>query len=244
MRRRCFFMFKYELHMHTSEASACGKNTVDEMIRKYHSMGFAGAVLTNHFFFGNTCIDRTLPPEEFVRQFCEPYFEGQKTAKELDFDLLFGLEGNYGGGKEFLIYGITPDVLYKNLHLIGPEMNTHPYRPQLLEAWKKVTEKEGAVLALAHPFRDRAYVLEPDLLPDSDVYDAVEVFNSCNTEEANQKAADYFENGDKILFAGNDYHNTGFESFAAVAFDTRIHSEKALAEALKLGNFNIVLPKI
>ncbi len=236
-------MFKYELHMHTKESSACGKNSIDEMIEKYKSMGFSGAVLTNHFFFGNTAIDRNLPPEKFIEEFVKPYYDGQKTAKELDFDLIFGLEGNYGGGKEFLIYGITPEVLYENLHLISQEMNTYPYRFELLREWKKVVDKEGGILALAHPFRDRSYVPEPDLLPDPEVYTAVEVFNTCNTEEANEKAELYFADKDKILFAGNDYHNIGFERFAATAFKERIRDEKELVSELRSGEYSLVFPE-
>ncbi|MBQ8550605.1 MAG: PHP domain-containing protein [Clostridia bacterium] len=237
-------MFKYELHMHTSEASACGKNTVDEMIRKYHSLGFSGAVITNHFFHGNTRIDRTLPPEEFVRQFCAPFFEGQKTAKELDFDLLFGLEENYGSGKEFLVYGITPQFLLEHTYLFAPEMNKPPYREEMLAAWRREADKCGAVIAFAHPYRDRPYIKDPGFVPDRSLFDAVEVFNLCNRPEDNARAAEEYENSDKILIAGSDLHHTDFDVASGVAFSHRVRDEIALATALKKGDFELVLPKI
>ncbi len=236
-------MFKYELHMHTKESSACGKNDIHDMIKKYKSLGFSGAVITNHFFHGNTAIDRSLPPEEFVREFCKPYFDGQKTAKELDFDLLFGIEENFGGGKEFLVYGITPQFLYDHTYLFSPKMNTSPYRIEMLSAWAKEAAALGAVVALAHPFRDRAYIKEPDFLPDDSLYNAVEVYNYCNTPEANQKALDVFAGSDKILLAGSDLHSIDFSSAAGVCFPKRITSEKALAEALSARNHTLVIPE-
>ena len=238
------FLFKYELHMHTSESSACGKSTVDEMIRKYHSLGFSGAVITNHFFHGNTRIDRALPPEKFVEEFCRPYFEGQKTAKELDFDLLFGIEENIGSGKEFLLYGITPQFLYDNTYLFAPEMNTDPYREEMLAAYRREADRCGAVIAFAHPYRDRAYIKDPGFVPNPSAFDAVEVFNLCNRPEDNARAAEVFSGSDKILIAGSDLHSTEFEAAAGVAFPCRIRDEIALAKQLKSGNFELVLPKI
>ena len=42
-------MYKYELHMHTSEGSACARNTGAEMVDFYANMGYAGMVVTDHF---------------------------------------------------------------------------------------------------------------------------------------------------------------------------------------------------
>ncbi len=237
-------MFKYELHMHTSESSACGKNNIHEMIKKYKAEGYAGAVITNHFFYGNTCIDRTLPPEEFVKQFCAPYFEGLATAKELDFDLLFGIEENLGGGKEFLIYGITPQFLLEHTYLFAPEMNTSPYRFKMLECWVTEAKKCGTLIALAHPFRSRAYIKDPDYLPDSSLYEAVEVYNYCNTPEDNQKAMDFFADSDKIKISGSDLHSIEFSQSSGVLLPRRARDENALVEQLREGNFELLLPKI
>ena len=231
------------MHMHTSEASACGKNTIHEMIEKYKSMGFSGAVITNHFYYGNTCIDRSLPWEKFVEEYSRPYYEGQKTARELDFDLLFGIEGNLGGGKEFLVYGVTPEFLYSRPGLIENEKNEAPYRLELLSRWSKEVREAGGILALAHPFRDRAYIKEPDFLPDTSLFDAIEVYNLCNTDEDNEKAAAAFSKSGHLLIAGGDLHNIGFDRAAAVAFPTRVHDENALAEALKKADFKLILPK-
>ena len=63
-------MYKYELHMHTREGSACGRKSIHDMIKRYHSLGFSGAVVTNHFTRGNTAIDRSLDWDSFLDGYC------------------------------------------------------------------------------------------------------------------------------------------------------------------------------
>ena len=52
-------MYRYELHMHTKEGSACAVSLVEDMIKQYVKIGFSGAVVTNHFIRGNTCVSRS-----------------------------------------------------------------------------------------------------------------------------------------------------------------------------------------
>lgn len=243
MHGEVLYLFKYEMHMHTSESSACGHSTIEEMITRYKADGYSGAVLTNHFYHGNTCIDRHLPWNDFVREYSRPYFEGQRLAKELDFDLLFGIEEHLGGGKEFLVYGITPDFLYDKEQLIKSSSTDSVYRMDLLPVWADEVKKAGGIMCLAHPFRNRGYIKEPDYLPNLEFFDAVEVYNLCNTDEDNQKAAEFFGGSDKILIAGSDLHNTGFEAASGIAFTTRVRDEKSLKTELVAGNFEMILTK-
>ena len=39
-------MYRYELHMHTKEGSACAVSLVEDMIKQYVKIGFSGAVVT------------------------------------------------------------------------------------------------------------------------------------------------------------------------------------------------------
>lgn len=226
-------MFKYELHMHTSEASACSISTVHEMIKKYKEAGFAGAVVTNHFFCGNTAISRSLPWKEFVSEFSKAYYEGKKTAEKLDFDLLFGLEENYGGGKEFLVYGIEPQFLLDH--------------PELLRAnitlWSKTVKEAGGFIAYAHPFRVRSYIPDPCAIPDLSLVDGIEVYNYGNNLEDNLKAAYLFKNSDKIKIAGSDHHVAEFSGSYGIYLPTRARTEKELVKALKSNNFRFAVPE-
>ncbi len=71
-------MYLYETHCHTNEASACAVNSGPEMARAYKAGGYAGIMVTNHFWRGNNCIDPNLPWEEWVRAYCAGY----RAAKE------------------------------------------------------------------------------------------------------------------------------------------------------------------
>lgn len=224
-------MFRYELHMHTCEASACAHSSIHEMIRAYAAKGFSGAVVTNHFSLGNTCIDRTLPWEEFVRQYSRPYYEGQATARELGFDLLFGVEQGYGGGKEFLVYGFEPEFLLEN--------------PQLFDAgadqWSRAVHAVGGVFLYAHPFRSRRYIPDPRSMPDMSIADGVELYNLGNRSEDNAYALDIFGGMDMIKIAGSDSHIADFTDAWGVDFPARIQTGAALAAALKQRDFSLCI---
>ncbi len=73
-------MYRYELHMHTKEGSACAVSSVEDMIKQYVKIGFSGAVVTNHFIRGNTCVSRSLPWEQLIMQYSKAYTNGRKKS--------------------------------------------------------------------------------------------------------------------------------------------------------------------
>lgn len=224
-------MYLYELHMHSREGSACAQNSIHEMIRKYVDLGFSGGVITNHFIGGNTSVDRNLPWAELIDQYSCAYFEGQETAEKLGFHLLFGVEEGYGGGKEFLAYGIEPEFLKEN--------------PQLrfggVAAWSAALHSVGGFLAYAHPFRVRDYISDPYAMPDLSLADGIEVYNRGNRPEDNQKAVDVFGNSDMVLIAGTDSHRITISGAYGVALPCEVTTGTELAAALKQKNFTIWL---
>ena len=216
-------MYRYELHMHTKEASACAKDDIHAMLRHYASFGFSGVVVTNHFLGGNTCVDRSLPWEEVVAQYCAPYYAGLQTAKELGMDLFFGVEEGYGGGKEFLAYGIEPEFLLERPFLRGADISV----------WSREVHSVGGLLIYAHPFRDRWYVTDPNAMPDMSLADGVELYNFGNPPEQNEKAVAVFDKVDVIHTAGTDSHNAIFEYAWGVGFSEPVHTQGELVAALK-----------
>ncbi len=222
-------MYKYELHMHTKEGSACAHDTVHDMIRKYKSLGYSGMVVTNHFYCGNTSVSREQSWYDFVMEYARAYYEGQKTAKELDFDLIFGIEQGYGDGREILIYGVEPEFIAERPALI--EEN--------LELWSKEIRQAGGFVAYAHPFRNREYIKDPNEVPDLKFADGVEVHNYCNQPEDNEKAQRIFGNSGAILIAGSDMHNTDFKYANGVVFKNRVKNSAELAKALFENDFEL-----
>ena len=134
--------YRYELHMHTKEGSACAVSSVEDMIKQYVKIGFSGAAVTNHFIGGNTCVSRSLPWEELIEQYAKAYTNGRKIAEELDFDLFFGIEESYGNGKEFLAYGFEPEFLLSRPFLRNADLRT----------WAEEIHSVGGFIAYAHPF--------------------------------------------------------------------------------------------
>lgn len=41
--------FKYDLHVHTKEVSACARLSMEEIIDEYIKEGYAGLIITDHF---------------------------------------------------------------------------------------------------------------------------------------------------------------------------------------------------
>ena len=224
-------MYRYELHMHTRQGSACGQWDVADMIRAYAARGYSGAVVTDHFIGGNTRVDRSLPWEELVCAYSSGYQQGKALAAELDFDLLFGVEEGYGGGKEFLVYGIEPEFLLERPFLRNAEV----------AVWSREVHAVGGVLIYAHPFRNRPYIADPRAMPDMSLADGVEIYNTWNLPEDNAEARRVFGSRDCIHIAGSDNHRGDGDKFCGVDFPRRIPTSAELALALKSREFSLFL---
>lgn len=225
-------MYLYELHMHTLEGSKCAHSSVHDMVRRYKEIGFAGAVVTNHFTGGNTSVDKDLPWDQLVEEFCACYYEGLKTAKELDFDLLFGVEQGYARGKEALVYGIEPEFLLEHPELRAADLPT----------WSKVVRGAGGFIAFAHPFRTKPYIPWPMPMPDMlDLVDGFEGYNRSNTPLENQEAMTRLSPTGLMAIAGSDWHDTNFDDANGVVLEHRVHTTRELAKVLKAGEFELKL---
>lgn len=200
-------------------------------MKRHKEIGFSGFALTNHFLHGNTGIDRKLPWKDFVNSYSSYYYNALETAQKLDFDLLFGVEEGYAQGKEFLVYGISPDIL-----LAHPELQNYG-----IENWTKVVRENNGFIAYAHPFRNRSYVPDPYTMPDISLVDGLEIYNMGNDQSDNELAVKTFKNSGKILIAGGDIHSTNFNDTFGIQASERIQTTEQLAEVLKSNNFEIYL---
>lgn len=225
-------MYIYEMHQHTCEASACGRESVEAVVRSLKKQGFAGVVLTDHFYHGNSRISRDLPWEDFVKPYVEAYEKAKAVGQELDFDVLFGLEEGVGKGKEVLLYGITPEFVYAH-----PEL-----RNADLRLISELVRVEGGVVVQAHPFRAREYIIDPlEELP-AELLDGVETYNVHNSPEENAMACAFAEKHSLLPTAGSDSHDSGEGARMGIACENRIPDEKALAQILKSGAYTLYLP--
>ena len=189
---------RWETHVHTNEASACATASGAEMARGCKQAGYDGMFVTDHFYHGNTSVDRSLPWEEWVRQFCLGYYHAKETGDAIGLRVCFGWEYSWEGN-DFLTYGLPPEWLaaHPETVVVSP-MN-----------YLKLIRHAGGFLVHAHPFRQEAYVPLIKLLPDQ--VDAVEVYNAGNHRESyNARALWYAESYGLPQTSGSDTHRKDF----------------------------------
>ena len=218
-------MFLYETHCHSSDCSLCGRSTAREMVRAYHRMGFAGMVLTDHFVTGNSAVDPSLSWEERMRRYYQAYADACDEAKDLDFDVIFGIEHAYGDGKEVLVYGIDLPFLLEN-----PDLD----RISLEEFGDRV-RSAGGILIHAHPYRRRSYISN-EAPPRLDLVDGIEVYNAGNGPcDGDRLALVIAGIVGCIQTAGSDLHNVSSAKLgqAGIVFNRRVRDSRDFVQALQ-----------
>lgn len=216
--------------MHTWPCSHCGKINPDDLAENLFKGGYTGAVITNHFFNGNTGIDRDLPWHEFVKAYEDDYLTCKESAKKYDLDIIFSIEEHISGGLEMLFYGVTPEMLYAH-----PELSELGY-----EHWCRIMRSYGVLCIQAHPFREKHNIEKSGPIP-IEFLDGIEVFNAANDETANKKAEDFAkEHPELILTSGADAHWAHNVCIAGIETPHRIRTEKELCETLRSRNYTII----
>ena len=171
-------MYIYEMHFHTEPCSG-GGDKIKKQIEVMKERGYTGGFLTDHFYSGDTRIDRTLSWDAFVDEYEKAYEKGVAYGREHDFDLFFGIEEHIGNGLEILVYGITPDLLRQH-----PEL-----RAGKLDDYIKIVHEAGGLIFQSHPYRERYYIVTPGPIDRLDEIDGIEVYNAANLPEENERAA-------------------------------------------------------
>lgn len=218
------------MHLHTSSCSACARSSGEEMVRAAKEHGYTGIVITNHFYHGNTAIDRALDWREFVKAYRDDYLTAKAVGEELGMDVLFGIEEGYKPGKEALIYGIDTELIADM-----PELKN-----MKIEELSEFVRKNGGFIACAHPFRVRDYIPDPRTEPDIKLFDAVEAYNAQNSDEDNSLAEQLCKRTGTPRISGSDVHDSHFFGKGGLAFYERITDEKKLVSALKQGSYKLI----
>lgn len=205
--------YLYETHMHTCMASKCGVSTGKEHARFYREIGFTGIIMTDHFFGGNTAVDRYLPWEKRVDLFWRGYEDAKEEGDRIGLDVFFGLEQNYNWD-EYLIYGLTKE--YMKAH---PEMEHWTRRQQLEEV-----HKAGGCVIQAHPFRMRGYM--NDIKLGYLFCDGIEAANAGNEQLDDARAIRLGRDKGMVMTAGTDNHRSPADPVFGVELENRLTSIK------------------
>ena len=222
--------FLYETHMHTCLASKCGRSTGKEHVRFYKEIGFTGIIMTDHFFRGNTAVDREQPWEKRIDQFWSGYEDAKEEGDRIGLDVFFGLEQNFEGD-EYLVYGLDKD--YMKTH---PEMEHWTRRLQLEEV-----HKAGGCVIQAHPFRMRNYMNRIHL--GRLFCDGIEVANAGNDPMDDARAYRYGQEYGMVMTAGSDNHLSPCPQVFGVELEKRLTSISDYVKIiLEKGNIGLHVP--
>ncbi len=226
-------MFLYDTHVHSSEASACGKSTARELVRAYKEAGYSGFALTNHFYHGNSGSNREGTWREFIQPYFDAYYEACDEGAKLGFDVIFGIEEGVGNSKEFLCYNMDMDFLLTCEELRNAD------RKQFTE----LIHSAGGIIIHAHPFRFAQY-MKAYYEPDFEGCDGIEVFNGNNRpEDANDKALAaalaLSQERKMILTAGSDCHNCAWVSKVGLLLPHRVRNAAEFVEVLKSESYEL-----
>lgn len=189
------YKYKYETHLHTSEASACATCSGVEQAWLYKEMGYSGIIVTDHFFNGNTCVPKNLPWKERVERFALGYEHALEEGKKIGLSVFFGWEESFYG-TDFLVYGLDKEWL----------MNHPDFHQCSIPEHYNLIHGDGGYFVHAHPFREASYISEYRLYPDYE--DAIEIINASHKDRSfNKKAAQYAKKYNKPVTSGSDAHH-------------------------------------
>ncbi|MBQ8093339.1 MAG: histidinol-phosphatase [Clostridia bacterium] len=215
--------YLYETHMHTVPASACSKSRGREYIDRYIDAGYAGIIITDHFWRGNCGIDRSLPWPEFVNQFCASYENAHDAGLSRNFPVFFGWEETYDGD-DYLVYGLDKQWLTEH-----PEVTRWTKPQQYAEV-----HKYGGCVVQAHPFRAAYYIHDIHLTPH--FVDGVEGYNAGNNPSWNVSGLKYARLTGLPITAGSDNHHAEkmcHDNLAGVVFDHPLESIHDYVKAIR-----------
>ena len=218
--RECFCI---ELHMHTSQSSACGRGTPEQMVRTYKEAGYDGIVVTDHFMNGNTCVDRDLPWEEQVDSYCLAYEKAKIEGDKIGLSVFFGFEYNYFT-TEFITLGLDKAWIKAHPEILHME-------PQ---EYLTLVRKSGGLAIHAHPYREASYISVHRFYPE--YVDAVEVINLGNRDDKyNQFALRYAREHNLPMTSGSDCHSPRGQIGAGIAMNERPEKIEDIVRCIKSG---------
>ena len=212
--------YRYDLHVHTEEGSACGRSPGADMADFYKSQGYAGIVITDHFFTGNTRPNRNLPWKEWLAEFKKGYEHAKARGDEIGLSVFYAWEHSFHGN-DFLTFGLDNDWLEEHPEIVGLD----------IVDYLKLVRGAGAFVSHAHPFFEAGYIPYIRLLPR--YVDAVEVVNAPKGEFINGMALHYARSYDLIETGGSDCHRVGSSPLSGIELEHPVSSLCELILAMR-----------
>ena len=222
--------YKYEVHMHTAQSSACGITDGRDYIAEFKRLGYDGIIITDHFFHGNTRPSRSLPWPDYIDEFCKGYEVAKEEGDKQGLKVFFGWEENHHGD-EYLVYG--PDKEWLKKH---PEIRDADHVEYL-----RIIHEAGGLVVQCHPFRERDYLTDIYLHPYQ--CDAMEACNYGNPESQDILAYNFCKAHGIKMTSGTDLHDVSLlkGSCSGMLFEKPIETIFDYVNTIKSGKRYIPL---
>lgn len=220
-------MYKYDLHVHTSQTSPCASLSGAQQVRAYKALGFTGIVITDHYYDGFFERNVSHTWAESMDKYFAGYFDAKAEGDRIGLDVFQSAEVTVASSKkDYLIYGVKADFFYNNEKLFDLS------EPELIS---KVHGAGGIVFA-AHPYRGDA----TECYPYGSI-DGVEIING-NPLSNNVLAFEYAKARNLLMCSGSDAHNDGDAGTGGIVLKNKVSDITELADALRAGDLDFVNP--
>lgn len=201
---------KFDLHCHTQEGSLDGKIPVLEYMKALKEKGFDGMLVTDHNSYNGF----------------RKYRDHHKNALK-DFVVLKGIEYDTIDAGHILI------IMPEHVKLLLLECRGLPVR-----ILQDIVHLYGGILGPAHPCGERhlsitqtkVYKKHPEIMKR---FDFIEGYNSCESEESNQKALELALEYNLPTFGGSDSHHLSCVGTAYTQIPETITKESDLISCVK-----------
>ena len=203
-------------HVHSSEISLCSHITLKDLINAKKSLGYDGAVLTNHC--QSWYYESDKHKENMQRQI-DVFLYGKDYAEKNDFTLMLGIEVTISIPRyaDFLLYGVTEEFL-----LSSPCLYTLSQ-----EELYNYCKESGVLLIQAHPYR------APITPMDVRFMDGVEINAQPSDLMKKDMVIDFAKEHNLYLTCGVDFHSAQHSIVAGMETDGDIKTSKEFAESIK-----------
>lgn len=228
------YIFKTELHTHSSPASICSEIPPEKLVEIYKARGYDSVAVTNHFSVVGLSAENG---NEYFDRFLNDYFRCCECGEKAGLNIIFGAEIRFSeNSNDYLIYGISPGDMEEIRSLL----------PYGIDNFYREFKNDKNIIIQAHPFRDRLERAKPESL------DGIEVFNMHPNHNSRVAfAANYARENKLIPICGTDFHHPGQECLSAIYSKEKITDSYQLARVIKsqeyimeIGGFKFLPDKI
>lgn len=218
--------YRYDLHVHTSEVSACGSIPAKEVVQLYRRAGYDGLVITDHYadYYFHKISD--VGWEEKINRYLAGYEIAKDAGKKCGLTIFLGMELRLSGPvpNEYLVFGIDREFLMREKKL---------YQMGLSEVRSLVHER-GGLLFQAHPFR-------PNMQQRPDEVDGLEVFNGNKRHNSkNNLSYQLAKEKNLLMCSGSDFHELEDLASGGIITNERITNPTELINVLKNQDFTLI----